>query len=151
MYDLPKDIVNNLSKKYPNINIEKLFRDILEEILEKTFTDGACTIRTFGKFIAYQTYSTRLNKNLCNFKFRPGVTFKKRIQEDEYLLNNLPFKSKASFTEKHEQSCQRFQDQKQINYENRKLTEKYEKKRTREKLAKIEILNILEEDANAEK
>ena len=146
MFDLPKDIEYKLKQKYPELNISKIFNDILDEILNKTFEDSACTIRKFGKFTAYQIYSTRLGYNTCKFKFIPSPTFNKKIAQDQYLLNNLPVKETRDFTSEHEEKCQNFQEQKQLNIQLKKEARNTEKTRTKEKLAKMEIMNILSED-----
>lgn len=143
MFELPKDIEYNLKKKYPDLNISIIFNDIIDEVLRKTFTDGACTIRKLGKFLAYQTYSTRLGKNTCKFKFMTSSTFNKKISNDQYLLDNLPIKSKGKFDENNQEKCKDYQNKKLENHELRKQSQQNERERTKERLAKIEILEAL--------
>lgn len=150
MLELPKDIKYNLKKKYPEMNVSKVFNDFMDEIVEKTFNDGSCTIRKFGKFTAFQTYSTRLSQNVCKFKFKLSTTFNKKILTDEYLLKKLPLETKSTFGEENQQKCESYQDRKKENYKARQLSQQNEKVKTKQRLAKYEVLDILNEGENEE-
>jgi hypothetical protein len=146
MFELPKDIKYELKKKYPEVNVSSFFNDIMNAMINKTFDDGSCTIRKFGKFTAFQTYSTRLKQNVCKFKFQLSTTFNKKILTDKYLMQKLPVKKKTVFNENNQKKCEQYKDQKKENYELRQLSRQTEKIKTNERLAKYEVLEILSEN-----
>lgn len=150
MFELPKDIRYNLKKKYPELNIPTIFNDILNEIVDKTFNDGACTVRTFGKFTAFQIFSTRLQQNVCKFKFKLSTTFNAKILKDEYLIKKLPVKKTTIFNEENEKKCEIYQDRKKENQKSRQFSQQTEKIKTNQRLARYEVLDILSESENSD-
>jgi hypothetical protein len=105
MYKIPQDIEDELQKKHPNVHIGLLIQDLISGIINKAFKDGACTIREFGSFVSFVTYSGKVNSNVVRFKFRLANSLREKIKDDEYLLENLPIKSQYEFTDKHQQKC----------------------------------------------
>jgi len=146
MFELPKDIEQSLKRRYPSLNIQKLFNDIMDEILNKTFTDGTCPIKRFGKFSAFNKYSTKKGRNLVKFKFATVKSFTDKIKEDEYLLNQLPVKAKNEFNENHKAKCEGKEDEKQSTRDALREANQYERKVKDKRLARNEILNALMKD-----
>ena len=146
MFELPSDVEQLLKRKYPSVNINKLFDDILHEILEKTFNDGACPIKRFGKFNAFSKYSKPKGKNKVRFKFTTAKSFTKKIVDDEYLLENLPVQAANKFDEKHKLKCEGKEYEKKCNLEALRKSSEHEKKVKNNRLARNEILNALMEN-----
>lgn len=92
MIRIPKDIENELKKndKYKDINISELINELFTLILSKTFNDGGCTIRLFGSFFSFKTFSKRHGKDVVRFKFQPSKMLKLNIRNDQYLLDKVP-------------------------------------------------------------
>jgi hypothetical protein len=141
-YELPRDVVLEVKRKHPNIvDMDRVIDDIFNEIVEKTFKDGACQIKNLGKYQAFQSFSTRNNKNVLKFKFTCSYSFKKKFKDDVYLIESLPIKANVPFTEDHEKKCNR-----EIKLANDKACNdafNHSKKKTKDRLAKHEILDIL--------
>ena len=105
-YSVTADIVAELTKKYgSNIEVEHFIQDLFTSIVNKTLNEGGCGIRGLGSFASFVTYSGKSNKNVVRFKFKLSNAFRKRITNDEYLLNNLPVKSQYAFSEVNESKC----------------------------------------------
>jgi hypothetical protein len=105
MYQLPSDIMESLKRQYPDVPMESLVHSIFDSVFRKSARDGACSIKSFGKFIMFSTYSTRLKKNVVRFKFNRSVSLDKQIKNDEYLLNILPCKTKVPFEDNNAEKC----------------------------------------------
>jgi len=146
MYKIPKDIELELAKLYPNLNIPSFIHDLFSKVLDKTFQDGSCSIRELGKLVTYKTYSTKVNAHTIKLKFKMGATILNRVRHDEYLLENVPIQSTCCFTDSHAKACENRAAQKAANREVYSLAKKNETKKTNERLAKHEILKVLEED-----
>ena len=146
MYKLPEDVVLEIKRKHPNIiNIERVIDDTFNEIVEKTFKDGSCQIRNLGKFISFQSFSTRTNDNVAKFKFYISQVFKNKIKNDKYLLESLPIKAQVPFTNANKEKCGDLQHEiKLANVKAREDASKESSKKSKERLAKHEILAILE-------
>ena len=145
MFKLTEDIENELQMLYPDIDMELFLHQLISKIVDKTLQSGACSIREFGKFIAFQTFSTRTARNIIRFKFKFSPSFLNKIKFDELLMKNLPMKMKAEFNESHEAKCSGVQHRK-LNYQ--KVTElnANEAAVTKSNLGKLEIMKILQED-----
>jgi hypothetical protein len=148
MYKIPKDIEIEMNKLYPDLDIQLFIHNLFTKVLDKTFADGACTIRELGKFITYKTYSTKVNNYTVKLKFKTAASILNRIRHDEYLLENVPVQSKYCFTDSHKQACQNRAAQKAANKEIASKVKESEHKKTNERLAKYEILKVLEEKDN---
>jgi len=142
---IPEDVEQNLKRKYPEIDIKTFINSLFQEILDKVFRDGACPISGLGKFIAFVTYSSRINSNVVRFKFRPAAPLIKRIKRDQYLLEKLPVKANVPFTEQHEEKCKDKREIKNINLEAQIQINKVVRERTKENLVYNRILDIVEE------
>jgi len=143
MFNLPDDIDQSLKRKYPDININKIFNDIINEMLEKTFKDGSCPIRKFGKFLAFSKYSKRKGKHRVRFKFIVAKSFTKKVIDDEYIIKNLPVKVASIFDEKHKLKCEGKENEKKCNHNALREASENEKKAKNNRLARNEILNAL--------
>ncbi|MCF8354352.1 MAG: hypothetical protein K9H48_07855 [Melioribacteraceae bacterium] len=145
-FKVPKDIENSLKKKYPHVNIPEIVNDIFSMIVEKTFKHSSCSIRELGKFVAFQTYSGKLQKYTGRFKFQTANSLNSKIKKDNYLIENLPLKARNIYNEENEKVCQNFQDQKKANTETVRKSSKIEKDGTQKSLVKDEINELLNED-----
>jgi len=143
MFDIPVDIKQALKRKHPNVNIDRIFDDIINEMLEKTFKDGACPIRKFGKFLAFSKYSKRKGQYKVRFKFITAKSFTQKIADDEYLIKNLPIKVANVFNEQHKLKCEGKENEKKCNNEALRKASENEKKAKNNRLARNEILNAL--------
>ena len=74
MYYLPKDIELELQRKFPDTHVTSIVNDIFQMMIDKIFNDGYCLIRRFGKFYAFNTFSSRKGKQVVRFKFKPSST-----------------------------------------------------------------------------
>lgn len=115
MFKLSDEIVQNLKNKFGDIPIDNIIQYLFMEILQKTITDGSCHIREFGKFVAFQTYSNKLNKHVIRYKFKPSTALLNKLNNDAYLFKKIPVKSKVPFTEENKQICHDKQNNKQLN------------------------------------
>jgi len=116
MYKISEDIEKDLEKKYPNVPVRNFINSLIQLIIDKTTSDGACSIREFGKFISFATYSTRNKKNVLRFKFKPTPVFNNKIKYDEFLIRNHPVKAKNQFTETNMENCLRKKDIRDSNF-----------------------------------
>lgn len=92
MYSLPNDLFLKIKSKYSNINekeILNLINDIFDGILNKTFDDGSCTIRKFGSFSSYISFSKRKGKDLVKFKFVISKILNQQIRDDIIIKNKI--------------------------------------------------------------
>jgi len=148
MFKLPIDVEKSLKRKYPSINITRFFDDLINEILEKTFKDGACSIIRFGKFISFSRYSKAKGKYRVRFKFISAKSFTQKIIDDEFILQNVPVQAANKFDEKNKSICENKQIEKKHNREALKEASNYERKIKNERIARNEILDALMEDNN---
>lgn len=144
MYKLPADIQDKLQQDYPEVNIEDIIHKMFTMILEKTTADGTTTIREFGKFMAFKIFSTRTQKETVRFKFRITSSLTNKLNNDDFISQNLTTKEANQFTDKHEEKCKTKRDQKRKNYEMIQEANKKSKETTQEHLARERILDILE-------
>jgi hypothetical protein len=99
MFNLPKDIEKDLIEKYPDIPIKSIVNSLFQRIIEKTLNDGSCTIRSFGKFISFVTFSGKLGRDVVRFKFKLSPTFNKKIRDDDYLIKTHNVRARNTFGE----------------------------------------------------
>lgn len=143
IYKIPPDIEKNLEKIYPDVDITKLVHNIFEQILNKCFQDGSCTIREFGKFDCFKVFSSRVGREQVRLKFKATVSLIDKIRNDSYLLNELVSVQSREFTDEHQNRCDGKENQKKLNYEARRLASSKQKEKTKERLAKQRILDIV--------
>ena len=146
MFKISEDVELKLKEKYPDLNIRQFIHDFIQALLDKALSDGSVSIREFGKFLAFVTYSKRVGKNLVRFKFKPTFSLTSKLNSDQYLLENLPVKTPASFTKDHEAKCKDKKEQRQDNFKAMQEAQQLGRKRTQENLAKDEIMKILNDD-----
>ena len=151
VYRLPLDIEDELQKKYPDIHVKSFVDKIFKEILDKTFKDGACTIKGVGKFISFVTHSKRIGGKTVRFKFRPSQALTLSIRNDEYLLKNLPVHAQVPFTENNEKYCNENKDQKYANAKAIDESAKHATKKLKEHKTYQEVLNIVQRGDNDKK
>lgn len=145
MYKLPQDIVLDLKQKYPESNIDSLIQHIFMYILEKTLQDGSCHIREFGKFIAFKSYSQKTHRYVVRFKFKPSMALLTKLNHDEYIINNIPVKSKIPFTESHSNSCEGHKKTRESNIKAQIEAERLGRKKTIQKVNTKNVLTIINE------
>lgn len=145
MFKLPKDVHDELQRRYPTYNIEELIHNIFDVILKKAVEDGACTIREFGKFMAFKTFSGRVQKEVPRFKFRITNALLDKLQKDSYTMQNMIQQKANKFTKEHEKKCEGGKEQRELNIATQNLAMQTEKKRTIDKIARQEIMSILED------
>lgn len=119
MYKLPPDVEDDLQQKYPDTPVPMFVQDLFQSILRKTLLDGSCTIRSFGKFVAFVCFSGIHYRKIVRFKFRISLSLSSKIKTDEYLLENLPIQSQVNFVESNQEKCSG--ESRQIKLENEKL------------------------------
>jgi len=105
MYKFPDEIVEHFKKKYPNSPIDIIFHELMEQIICKCMIDNCCSIKGFGKFLMFKTFSNRTKKEVIRFKFIKSLSFMKNIYKDKFLLKNLPIHGNVPFTEANEDKC----------------------------------------------
>lgn len=146
MFKISEDVELVLKEKYPNVNVRQFIHDLFQALLDKTLRDGSVAVREFGKFLAFSTYSKRVGKELVRFKFKPTFALTNKLKNDPYLLETLPVKTPAQFTEKHEELCKDKKEQRQLNFDAMQKAQQLGRKRTQEKLARDEIERIISDD-----
>lgn len=96
-FKLPADVVSSLKKEFPDIkHIEKIVNKVFDLILKKVIKDGACTITRFGYFFGYKSLSSRTKEVLPRIKFAISRTLRLDIQNDQYLMDQIPDYSKSN-------------------------------------------------------
>ena len=147
MFKLPEDLYEQLELMYPdsNIDLKSVVNNIFTLILNKTIEDSSCNIREFGKFIAFTALSTRVKRKVVRFKFKISQSLYTKLQEDEYILNNLPFRDNNEFNETNEKNCEAGQEIRERSTETMKYAEQLGRQRTYEKLAKKAIESMISE------
>ena len=141
MFRLTDDVMKDLLKKHPDVNIRRIVHDIFDCILEKTLKDGSSRINEFGKFESFKTFSTKLARNVIRFKFRISPVLEKKIKFDKYLLDNAPVKAKIAFTNEHLEKCN--QQVKQSNVSAGSEASKLGNLRTKEREMHDIVMDIL--------
>ena len=97
IFKLPPDVVSSLKKEFPDVkNVEKIIDKVFDLILRKVIKDGACTITRFGYFFGYKSISSRTKELLPRIKFSISRTLRLDIQNDQYLMDQIPDYSKSN-------------------------------------------------------
>ena len=145
-FKLPPDLRFELQKEFPEIKkIDRVVNTIFEKILNKTIQDGACTITRFGSFIAYKSHSRRKCKIVPRFKFSPSRIVLRDIQNDPYIMNQIPEYGsipKIELNEYFDENEHRGGDARR---EADKINRSAARKKSAERKAQDEISSILEE------
>ncbi len=139
MFKLPEDVELDLQKKYQDVKVREFVNSLFQAIINKATQDGSCSIREFGKFIAFVTDSSRIGKHVLRFKFKVTPALNDKIKNDEYLIKNLPIKAKNPFTKKNEENCLSKKDQRDANFIAQKHASILGKERTLEKIKQEEM------------
>lgn len=142
-YKLPLDIEAELQKKYPAVHVPSVIDSVFQSIIEKITKDSSCTIREFGKFVAFVTYSEKMSKNVIRFRFKLSSALSKKFKSDQYLLENLPVKAQHPFTKEHEKKCANKQEKKLANLAAIKEANQISKIKTNEAIAAETVFNIV--------
>ena len=144
MFRLPKDIENELIHKYPHVDVVNLFHDTITLMVQKSCFDGLCSIREFGKFLAFKVFSSRLGKETIRFKFKHSISFLNRLKNDKYIIENLAIKAPVPFTDEHEKKCKPNRNKRVDATNFLAQAHKNTKEKTNYRVATQEILKILE-------
>jgi hypothetical protein len=142
-YKLPADIEQMLQKQYKDVPIPAVIDSIFSLIVHKVTNDSSCTVREFGKFIAFVTHSEKLGKESVRFKFKLSAALRSKMKKDEFLLNNLPVKAQTSFTEDHANRVKDKQGRKQANLDAASKASKITKTKTDERIVADHIRDIV--------
>jgi len=142
-YRLPPDIETEIQKRFPEVHIPTVVEAIFQTILSKTIKDSSCTVREFGKFLAFVTHSERMSKPTVRFKFKLSSALNQKIRTDRYLLENLPIKAKNTFDEKNEKACETRQLQRSANSDAISKVNKHSRKKTEEAMVAETIHKII--------
>lgn len=142
-YKLPPDIEQMLQKQYKDLPIPAIVDTMFSLIVHKVTTDSSCTIREFGKFLAFVTHSEKLGKDTVRFKFKLSAALRQKMKKDEFLLNNLPVKAQTQFTDQHADKVKDKQGRKQANLVASAQAGKITKDRTDERIVADHIRDIL--------
>jgi len=150
MYSLPKDIELELQRKFPDTHVTSIIDKLFQTMIDKIFDDGYCLIRRFGKFYAFNTFSSRKGKQVVRFKFKPSSTLLQIMNEDEYLIKNIPVKIKNVYDEKNESRCKLFREQKLENIKAASLSRANSDKKTSEKITMNKIIEFIDGEKKVE-
>jgi nucleoid DNA-binding protein len=142
-FKLPPDVENDLQKRFPEVHIPTVIDAIFQSILTKITKDASCTVREFGKFVAFVTKSQRTLKDSVRFKFKLSSALNQKIKTDQYLINNLPVKATNEFSEKHEKKCRSKKEQRKANLEAKSKATKVSKTKTNEALVLEKVQSIV--------
>lgn len=153
-HKLPADLQRKIRNKFPKIDqLDEIVDSIFEAIINKTFDDGSCPIKSFGTFYSYKAFSNKKGIIVPRFKFRIARSLMNSICNDEYILERIEkvvkrvVDSNGKFANKEVQSCRdlNYKKQNEILY-NQKII----KKQVLENLIHDEISDILNEEINRE-
>lgn len=90
MYRLPADVQRKLRSKFPDITeLDNIVDAVFEEIREKAFDDGSCTIQKFGSFYAYKAFSKKRGAFVPRLKFRISRALLQNMIDDDYTLQRI--------------------------------------------------------------
>lgn len=142
-YRLPLDIEAEIQKRFGEVHVPTIVDAIFQAILSKTIKDSSCTVREFGKFLAFVTHSERMSKETVRFKFKLSSALNQKIRTDRYLLENLPIKAKNVFDEANEKACETKQPQKIANSEAISRVNKHSRKKTDEAIVAETVQRIV--------
>ena len=132
-----------LQRKFPDVHIKTITQHIFQSIFDKTLKDGSCNIREFGKFISFQTKSSKLGRNVIRLKFRLSTSLEMKIKTDNYLLNNIPVKSSMIFDDKNEEKCKDKRGIRNANVAAAKEASNIGKKRSEDSVVEFEVSRII--------
>lgn len=107
MYKVSENIEEELQKRYPYLRVGKFIHDLIELIVDETLNTGQSTIRSFGRFSSYKSFSGKLKKDQIRFKFKVSQMFEKDIKNDNSLLSKIKTKTREPFTEEHQEKCKK--------------------------------------------
>ena len=142
-YKLPADIEQILQKQYKDVHVPSIVDSIFSLIIHKVTNDSSCTIREFGKFLAFVTHSEKMGKDTVRFKFKLSAALRQKIKKDEYFKNNLPAKAQTPFTDEHKKKVEDKQDQKQANLDASVQASRITKTKTDERIVADQIRDII--------
>lgn len=143
-YKLPADIESDLQKRFPEVHVPTFVDAVFQAIIGKITRHSNCTVREFGKFIAFVTHSEKLSKETVRFKFKISSALNKKIKSDQYLLDNLPVKAQNVFDERNQEVCENKQIIKQANLAAISEANKVSKKKTDEAVAADTVNKIIQ-------
>ena len=149
MYRLPVDIQRNLRNKFPDIEeLDSIVNAIIDEICEKTFNDGSCSIYKFGTFYSYKAYSSKRGKFVPRFKFQVSRTFLNNLLDDEYTIQKITKTLERVFNREKEKNTD-YQNVRKVNQKNQSQilnSQKIVREKTEERIVKDEIAEILNKE-----
>ena len=148
MYTLPPDVQAEIQRQFKLTEDQsrRIIHTVIDQIISKTLSDGCCIIRSFGKFLAYKTFSIRTNRQMPRFKFKLTPSLTRKLNSDKYLIDHLEIQSKCEFNENHEEICKSKRELRDSNYVAQAEATKLGKKKSKEKIAATDILSMLEDD-----
>lgn len=150
MYRLPADVEIELQKKFQNVHVPTLVQYIFQAILEKSLSDGSCSVREFGKYICFKTRSNKTGQDVIRLKFKISNTLSNKLKIDQYILNNIPVKAATIFTPEHEEKTKNKKLQQKANITAQKEAERLGRTKTKSQLATNEIIDIMNQIVNKE-
>ncbi len=142
-YKLPADIEQLLQKQYKDLPIPAIVDTMFSLIVHKVTTDSSCTIREFGKFIAFVTHSEKMGRDTVRFKFKLSAALRQKMKRDDFLLSNLPVKAQVKFSDENASKVKNRQDQKQANLEASAEAGRVTKAKTDERIVADHIRDII--------
>ena len=142
-YKVPADIEQMLQKQYKDAPIPAIIDTMFSLIIHKVTNDSSCTIREFGKFIAFITHSEKIGKETVRFKFKLSAALRQKMKNDEFLLNNLPVKAQTSFTKDNADKVKDKQEKKKANLHATSKVSKISKIKTDERIVADHIRDII--------
>jgi len=150
-FKLPPDVRLSLQKEFPEIKkIDRVVNAVFEKILTKTTQDGACTITRFGSFIAYKSHSRRKGKTVPRFKFSPSRIMLHDIQNDSYIMRQIPEYGQSPKVNLAETFVDSDQSGGMARREADQINRTIAKQKTAERMAQDEIASILDESFDEE-
>ena len=84
------------------------------------------------------------------FKFKPSSTLLQIMNEDEYLIKNIPVKIKNVYDEKNESRCKLFREQKLENIKAASLSRANSDKKTSDKITISKIIEFIDGEKKVE-
>lgn len=148
-YKVPQEIVDRLQQKYPDVNVSFIIHDLFDDILRTTISKGSCTVKQFGRFLSFVTFSNKTKRDTLRFKFRTNQTLISKISNDPYLIKQALRGVTVPFTQTNEENCKPYRDIRADNIAKMNVASRKEAKEAKEAndrvnfLAKLDLTNML--------
>lgn len=132
-------------RKYcEDFDAKAVMNKFFEHMMEYCIENSAFRVSNLGNFTMFKVFSTRTNKNMVRFKFKPSSTLIKKLNSDQYILENIPVSDVKVFGSDAEKRVEGKREKANENYKlNASIALSHEKEKARERQSKNALLELI--------